>query len=146
MLRGTCDAEVGEEIMAKRFVFAGVLSFALLTVGCSGESTPTAAEDPVGALQSAAEEWATSFYSGDASDAYALFIRECQEKFSEEEFKAFSDVAQATPRTVTEVTAEVDSGKGTVGISFAEETDFDTNMPWVLVDGDWKTSDCAMRE
>ncbi|MCE4268243.1 hypothetical protein [Rhodococcus globerulus] len=146
MLRGTCDAEVGEEFMAKRFVFAGVLSFALLTVGCSGESTPTAAEDPVGTLQSAAEEWATSFYSGDASAAYALFIRECQEKFSEEEFKAFSDVAQATPRTVTDVTAEVDSGKGTVGISFAEETDFDTNMPWVLVDGDWKTSDCAMRE
>lgn len=132
--------------MDKRFVFAGVVSFGLLTIGCSGESTPTAAEDPVVALQSAGEEWATSFYSGDASVAYSLFTRECHEKFSEKKFKAFSDYAQSAPRTVTDVTVEVDSGKGTVGISFAEETDFDTNMPWVLVDGDWKTSDCAMQE
>ncbi|WMM74453.1 hypothetical protein RCF27_09295 [Rhodococcus pyridinivorans] len=128
-------------------VVAGVLGMAIS--GCSsGSDTPDATEDPVAALEAAATEWSESFYGGDSSEAYDLFTDECKDTFSEDEFKALSDFNQAdgATRTLTGVTAQVEGDRGFADLTYANADNNDTNMPWVLVDGEWKTSDCTMRE
>ncbi|WP_407107254.1 hypothetical protein [Rhodococcus aetherivorans] len=124
-------------------------ALAVAVTGCGDDgSEPEASEDPVAALEAAATEWSESFYSGDSSDAYELFTAECKETFSAEEFKALSDFSQADgqSRRPADVTARVEGDRGFVDISYENPDDNDSNMPWILVDGEWKTSDCTMRE
>ncbi|WP_418345797.1 hypothetical protein [Rhodococcus pyridinivorans] len=139
----------GVEMWRSWNAVVAVCALGVAMAGCSSsdDEAPDAVDDPVAALEAAATEWSESFYSGDSSEAYDLFTADCKDTFSPDEFKALSDFnrADGASRTLTDVTARVDGDRGAVDLVY-ENADSDTNMPWLLVDGEWKTSDCTLRE
>lgn len=132
--------------MSKRVLALSAIAASAVLVGCSSgsDSGPDTAADPQGALQDSAQQWVDGFYSGDASDAYVLFTADCQDTIEEAEFKAMADFVQVDPPNIADVTVKVDGDVGTV--TYTEDGESSGAMPWVIEDGQWRTSDCTLRD
>lgn len=136
------------------WIAAAIVTVGVNMSGCSGaddttnpSANPSASQDPQTALESAARSWSESFFGGDGVDAYAQFTDECKRNISEEQFKAMSDFNDSEPpHELQNVTVTVNGTTGRADLHYKDTSQDDTGMPWVLVAGQWKTSDCSMRE
>lgn len=124
-------------------VAASAAVLGLTLAGC-GANSPSVDEDPQAALEAAGTTWVENFYSGEASKAYDLFTEECKQKFSEDEFTALSDYSQASDHEIADVTATVQGETGIV--DFTHNGERSTGMPWLIEDGEWRNSDCTLRQ
>lgn len=122
---------------------ASVTVLGLALAGC-GSGSPTVEEDPQASLEAAGTTWVENFYAGDASKAYDLFTEECKQTFTEDEFTALADFSQASDHEITDVTATVQGETGIV--DFTDNGERETGMPWVIEDGEWRNSDCTLRQ